>query len=273
MMNNNSITVAIVNEKKSPYREYNYKKITEKCKTSEIVLPFESHYQILIKNDNSSRIKLDIDIDGTIITGNGLLVNGNSQFYMERFIDTAKKLYFTKKSNEKVADPTNKENGFLTIKVSKEKYVPYVFSAPLNYTDPFVCFYDQTKPVPPPTWQPYRRLSSGDNFIGSFQTYSSDFNTLGTYSCTSNLNHSANVNFSSGSLTGTQSSFTYDTGATVEGDKSNQAFITTTWNGEEAGSDFIFQFKMLGEEIKLSPQDEKDIMEYRRLKSKFEGIK
>ncbi len=63
-----------------------------------------------------------------------------------------------------------------------------------------------------------------------------------------------------------------DTGATVEGDDSKQTFNSTVWNGEEEGSEYIFRFKMLGKDNKLSAQEEKDLMEYKRLKAKFEGI-
>lgn len=271
MMNNSSITVALTNDVKKSYREYNYKKLTDKCKTSEVILPFDTHYEILIKNENSSRIKIDIDIDGTIITGAGLIVNGNGQAQIERFVDSTKKLFFTKKTNEKVADPTNKENGFLTVKVSKEK--PFAYTFKTNFpTDPYngvYDYYNYRTPTSYPSWLPYRGLMSGDIFIGPGNT-SSGHGSITTF--TSTMNASSNLS-SNPIFKSTEADINYcDTGATVEGDNSNQTFQSTLWNGEEIGSDFIFQFKMLGQEVKLSPQEEKDIMEYKRLKAKFQGI-
>lgn len=272
MMNNSSITVALTNDTKKPYREYNYKKLTDKCKTSEVILPFDTHYEILIKNENSSRIKLDIDIDGTIITGAGIIVNGNAHSQIERFVNSTKKLFFTKKTNEKVADPTNKENGFLTIKVSKEKQFDYTFRTnfPMDPYNGGYDFYNYRIPNSYPSWLPYRGLTAGDVFIGPGNT-SSGLGGITTF--TSTMNASSNLNLSSApTFKSAESSINCDTGATVEGDNSNQTFKTTLWNGEEIDSDFIFQFKMLGQEVKLSPQEEKDIMEYKRLKAKFEGV-
>lgn len=272
MMYHNSIAIAITNEDKKPYREYEFKKLHDKCKTSEVILPFDSHYQLLIKNDNSTRIKLDIDIDGTIITGSGLIIPASSQHYIERFVESAKKLYFTKKTNEKVADPTNKENGFLTIKVGKEKYQPYA----IHNIQPWV-------PYPPHVVWNYPYMQGWDTQNYNHRVYRSlrdEFtnnsalnldSTPVSYCSSSEISSSTTSAHGSLSLNGVQTLQGLDTGATVEGDASNQSFTTTQWVGEEVGSDFIFQFKMLGQEVKLSAAEEKDLMEYKRLKAKFEG--
>jgi hypothetical protein len=255
MMHHNSITIALTNDDKTPYREYSFKKLHDKCKTCEVILPFDSHYQLLIKNDNSSRIRLDIDIDGTVITGTGLIIPSNSHHYVERFIETAKKLYFTKKTNEKVADPTNKENGFLTIKVAKEKVVPYkIYEAPAIWIYPYL-------PYQQDMWHYHSNKPYWDTGTGIVYGSTSGDSIL----------RGLNVSESSISCFNACSSSKLDTGATVEGDASKQSFTTTNWAGEEVGSDFIFQFKMLGQEVKMSPQEEKDLMEYKRLKAKFEG--
>lgn len=281
-MHHNSIIVALTNDEKKPYREFNYKKLTDKCKTSEVILPFDTDYQILIKNENSSRIKLHIDVDGTIITSDGLVINSNAQSYIERFLDVAKKLHFTKKTNEKVADPSNEENGFLTIKVVKEKYVhqPYVITTTNYPVWPNPDYYDlQPKWLVPPT-HTYGLKASDVPINGGYCTTSRSLSGIssmnaslssntggGVGSASANCFHSSIVpcsaNLSSGKL---------DVGATVEGEKSDQSFTTTTWAGDEVGSDYIFRFKMLGKEVKLSPQEEKDLMEYKRLKAKFEGV-
>lgn len=259
-MNHSSITIALANEDKTPYREYSFKKLQDKCKTAEVILPFDSHYQILVKNDNSVRIKLDIDVDGTIITGSGLIIPSNRHHYIERFIETAKKLYFTKKTNEKVADPTNKENGFLTVKVSKEK---------INYQPYTIWTYQPAK------WDyiNHHAFWNRGPWNTSDITYRSG-GLSGSINCSSDAKSGdGSLKFNSDTYCNYSASIpspSLDTGATVEGDESNQSFTTTNWLGEEEGSDFIFQFKMLGQEVKRSAQEEKDLMEYKRLKAKFE---
>jgi len=288
MMNNQSVSVALTNENKKPYREYGYTKVTDKCKKVEVILPFDSHYQILAKNDNAQRVKLDIDIDGTLITGTGLIVNAHSQAYIERFVETAKKLLFTKKSDDRVADPTNKENGFLTIKVTKEKLQPYtivgsVYPYPWGRhpdqndysSDPYYWhtrYLFDPNPKQPSSWGSASgstlKLSGLNDNTNSNSGATSSFTTKSvpaSFTCSRGVDvQSMNCSFFSETVA--------ETGATVEGDNSNQSFITTSWNGEETGSEVIFQFKMLGKDTKLSEQEEKDMMEYKRLKAKFEGV-
>lgn len=288
-MHHNSIIVALTNDEKKPYREFNYKKLHDKCKTSEVILPFDTDYQILVKNENSSRILLHIDVDGTIISGDGLVVNGKSQTHIERFLDIAKKLHFTKKTNEKVADPSNEENGFLTIKVVKEKYVPYTFvkvpDVVWHYPDP--SYYDLQ-----PRWLVDPMYGSGNPPTHTYGLKASDVPNGGYCTTSRSLSGITSMNASLSTNTGSGigsasancfhssivpcsanlSSDKLDVGATVEGGKSDQSFVTTSWAGDEVGSDYIFRFKMLGKEVKLNPQEEKDLMEYKRLKAKFEGI-
>ena len=276
-MHHNSITIALTSERKKPYREYGFKKVTEKCKKSEVVLPFDSNYQILVKNGNSTRIKLEIDIDGSIISGSGLIVPANSQSYIERFVDVASKLYFTKKSNEKVADPTSAENGFLTVKVVKEKIVlpTYMINTnmwvghwPYNYE----FGYGKGQYVHDPIhWQP----SSWATGSGSDARSTTNGNNLISCgdgilrSCSMNLSKSANYAAGHSVPTSFVPANAPELGATIEGDHSAQSFIDTTWSGDEVDSDFIFQFKMLGKDNTVSAQDEKDAKEYERLHAKF----
>jgi hypothetical protein len=293
MMHNHKVVISLTDEHNKPYREHNFKKLHDKCKTCEVILPFNSNYKILVKNDFSSRLKLDIDIDGTFLTGaGGLIISANSQDYIERFIETAKKLYFVKKDNEKVSDPTNKENGFLTVKIEREKAAdlsdftkiwletlrnrhedlsPRRLYDPWNYGE----YVPVTHPYPRPevTWRYTQgptcgggnNISAASAGVGS-KGVNGSFGSSNTLYCSS-VQSSFNASMSS------NENATLDVGATVEGEVSSQVFTTTTWNGAEPDSDIIFQIKMLGQEVKLSAQEEKDLMDYKRLKEKFEGKK
>lgn len=52
----------------------------------EVFIPFGSEYSILLKNLNSKRAVVNIAIDGKDI-GNGLVINGNSDLELERFLN------------------------------------------------------------------------------------------------------------------------------------------------------------------------------------------
>ena len=75
---------------------------------------------------------MDIDIDGTNVSDNGIIIDAGSKVYLERFIDVAKKFKFVSKHSAEVADPSNVDNGKITIKVQKEAHVHH-YMTPINY--------------------------------------------------------------------------------------------------------------------------------------------
>jgi hypothetical protein len=52
-----------------------------------VYIPFGKEYSILLKNINSQRAVVDIWIDGTKVTKSGLVLNSNTEFELERFIE------------------------------------------------------------------------------------------------------------------------------------------------------------------------------------------
>ena len=52
-----------------------------------VYMPFGKEYSILLKNINSQKAVVDIWIDGTKVTSSGLVLNPNSEFELERFIE------------------------------------------------------------------------------------------------------------------------------------------------------------------------------------------
>lgn len=76
MMYNNKLIVAVKTNNKV-LREFGDK----------VYIPTGSEYSLLIKNLNSSRAKVSITIDGQdVMDGQSLVVNGNDQIELERFI-------------------------------------------------------------------------------------------------------------------------------------------------------------------------------------------
>lgn len=53
-----------------------------------VYIPFGSEYTILIKNLNTTRAFINISIDGTNATGNGLVIDAGKEIELERFIKT-----------------------------------------------------------------------------------------------------------------------------------------------------------------------------------------
>ncbi len=51
-----------------------------------VYLPFGSEYEIRLKNLHSQRAKVNIDIDGSTVTGNGLIIRPQQTLDLERFI-------------------------------------------------------------------------------------------------------------------------------------------------------------------------------------------
>lgn len=294
------VSIALSNSDKKIYREYNYTKLTDNGKKVDVILPFDQPYSIYCKNDNKNRIKLSIDIDGSIIT-NGFIVNANSNYYLDRFIDSDKKFLFVRKNHPQVALPNSEENGLLTIKVSKEiSFTETWMELMKNYKSPIITINTPYYP-----YQPYQPYYPGTHWTtwttGTPTVYSSALadNTLNdghsvNYCHTSSPGDigkscgissmttasycgdpppaypGANGPFSASQLGPISAEQKPEVGATIEGEKSNQEFSNTTWNGS-VGESLIFQFKMLGKDEKLSAKDEADLQEYKRLKAKFEG--
>ena len=287
MMFIDKVSIALSNSDKKIYREYNYTKLTDNGKKVDVILPFDQPYSIYCKNDNKNRIKLSIDIDGSIIT-NGFIVNANSNYYLDRFIDSDKKFLFVRKNHPQVALPSSEENGLLTIKVEKEKQSSLEELRKLVYLKPPVIYRDPPYPYwydpyvyrqyPPYTWNyPYQTYCGGMGVAGTQYNASKPPEAINQMYCSVGEPAILPSSITTASSTpgeyqcfNNASSPSPEVGATIEGSKSDQVFSTTDWNGSE-GDALIFQFKMLGKDEKLSAKDEADLQEYKRLKAKFEG--
>jgi hypothetical protein len=282
-MKGESVVVAITDHNNTPFREHDFRKGQtpggpNACK---VYIPFNSEYKILLKNQNSCRIKIEAELDGTNITDSGLILGAFSTIYLERFLGgDGNKFLFVPVESDAVGDPTSKENGILRIKVAKEKAIEIVKKTVEHhhhhhdwwtYKWPNIYPYDNT----------YYYRSSGEcnDILGNGRRGLSANDMVGmnaSYSCSNapqSLNYCSNthgeidgptlsdLNVKSGGAVG-------QAGATVEGSKSDQKFSTTDWNGD-TGTAYTFVFKLLGVAGQLSEQDKKDYAEMLRLQEKF----
>jgi len=110
--------VVVCDSNNKPLREYSVNSGIY-SREADIYLPFDTEYKFLIKNNNSARMKVEIDIDGASI-GSPIIIDANSSGYIERFVDVAKKFKFVSIHSDGVADPTSDENGKVHVKTTLE---------------------------------------------------------------------------------------------------------------------------------------------------------
>lgn len=236
--------ITIVDSNKKPIRELESEKIDKgrKCK---LFLPFDTEYQFYIKNNSDKRIKLDIEIDGSVVTNDGFIVYAYQNCYLERFLNVDKKFKFVKANNENVSDPSNVENGIIKVRVYKEKSLPIPEKlTEIHHHHHYDNIWNRVYGLPRnDTWyitNPTTQLNYSTNIGGVLTSSNSPQSVL----------YSANLS---------------DVGATIEGSKSNQTFNETIWNGDN-GVETYFTFILKG--ITSSDKEQK-IKEFLKLKEEL----
>jgi len=239
-MHYNAVVVSLTDENKKAFREVDAKKTIE-GRRCQVFMPFDTEYKLLVKNiNNKKRIRLEIDIDGTNVSGYGLVIDKNESSYIERFVDIDKKFKFVKAqgsgANEDVADPTNPENGIIKVRVYTEKQI-----------SPYINEYNRGVPL----------YTISDYPSVSFERNTINYSGNSVYLNTSMKSCSVDKHINNDQI-----------GATIEGIKSYQKFGTTLWKGDD-GVPIVFSFNLIGTPSKNKLEDDPEYQEYIRLKSKF----
>lgn len=182
--------------------------------SGKVFLPFNTEYKIRIKNSALARVGFTVDVDGTSITDGKIILDRCETFDLERMVfngdlNNGPKLLFVPCSDNRVQDPTNNENGIITVKFYKEfshsflpNFYPY---SPLFYTN----HYPNTS-----NSGLNRKLSTSTN-------------------CHNEQNYSCSVE---------------NTGATVSGSSSSQSFEQTEFNSSEIPN-AILTLKIVGKKV------------------------
>lgn len=268
MMHFEEVVVTLVDTKNKPFRELNSQR-ADRGRKCEVYAPVNTEYKFLVKNNSDKRIKIDIDIDGSSVTGNGLVLNAYGYTYIERFAEVDRRFKTSLKSGEGVADPTSPENGIIKVRVHKEKaqeikLAPIVIeqhhhhhhdvwwghnSYPLTYTS-----------RNEPTYGGVLRGMDSSCSIGATKGLNS------SVPCSYSAQVPApEVKTSGGIFMGNVAPVT-ESLATVEGDTSGQTFVPTTWNGEDmAFGEIVFTFFLKLAANVVDP----DYVKYLELKQKF----
>jgi hypothetical protein len=192
-----------------------------------VYVPFNSEYQISLKNLNSRRAIVHIDIDGVRVTGDGLVVRANQSIDLERFIDngnleSGNKFKFIERTNNvERARGIFVEDGLVRIEFEYEQMLPQI-----NWDSAmFRGAISKSADAVSTTWL------SNTSYGGS------DLIARGN----STLSCSASASATSYSAPMPQN----DVGITVKGSVSDQKFHTTSFTGD--GVKEVMVLKLLGE--------------------------
>lgn len=175
-------------------------------KNSSVELPFGTEYTILLKNLNSKRAVVNIEIDGQDI-GNGdrLVINPNESLNLERYITSNHRFKFIEKTEE-ISDyrGDRPDDGLIRISYSFEKDKS-------NYWSPFDPWFPQWYKFSEVTYDIHTNTPTSKSSYVSCD--SGDWTTQDcVYKNESNSDDKVNLNYINTS------------GITVPGSKSNQQF-------------------------------------------------
>jgi len=190
-----------------------------------VELPFSSEYSLLLKNLESRRALVSVEIDGKSI-GKQLIVEPNSEIEVERFLEdlnTGNKFRFIQKTKEVVEHRGDRiDDGIIRVEVWFEKQVitqdihhnyiyHYDFTCPWCHCYPCRCWHWRRPfvPITPFATPWFGTITSG---VGSVP--------LGNVTCSNSVSENCTLT-SSQNVVAEPSK---DEGITVKGDISNQGF-------------------------------------------------
>lgn len=185
-------------------------------RSRKIHVPFNQEYEFMFKNMKNIRRSVTIDIDGTEVgtwvIGEGTKINPY-EVVLERFMDSDKRFKVLRLGDDGVADPTNKENGIIRVKVIDEKPRP----------------------------RPRRHLYRDKGPLRGCGGMSAQSNAGPVFSCNTDNYLSIDTGASEYS----------SNAATGEGSESDQKFTSTTWYGD-SNNIMLFEFFIIGVEKPVS---------------------
>ena len=204
-MYNDGFVLSIISNGRSN-REYS------KDGKSIVHLPFGTEYAVRIKSKVSTRCKADVFIDGTSISDIGsFVISPYGTMDIERFLGAdmskGRKFKFETLHHPGVQDPNSCENGLVEVYIYREKLPAYT----VTYTT---------------TYDPYQFGWQNMNTSGSILYHSCNRSAKGMQECS--------LNYCS-----TQE------GATVEGSKSNQHFVSVS-GFETESTPIVLRVKIVG---------------------------
>lgn len=193
----------------------------------QVYIPFGSEYQISLKNLNTRKVCVHIEIDGTKVTGDGLVIHAGQSFDLERFIDSGnldqgnKFKFIERNAKVEATRGIGVEDGLIRIEFEYEKQVTQFNWDVAKFSG--VLHSAASADAIASTWITNTSYGSGDVISkGGNMTLSASASSLGFAETIQN-----------------------DQGITVKGSVSDQKFYTTTFTGD--GVKEVMVLKLLGE--------------------------
>ena len=260
-MYNNNLVVAIKKSNGDTLRESSYSEVPSDrfhpIKQATVYLPFDSEYQLFIKNNASTRAVVSVTIDGTdVLGGYQLVVEPYVEYNLERFIldgnlSKGRKFKFVSLKNEAVQNPQEPKNGLVEIKCRWEVvpipmptvYIPNVWTYPYKkYTR-----HDDTGEALHQTFY--------TTFATSCRSGGEKISNMSMQNCSANYLSTMDANV-------VEQAATEQKGATVEGGESQQQFHTISVGALQYG-ETIIQFQI------LAPKDERQPITVKATRDKY----
>lgn len=148
-MHHDNVVVAIQSASTpfKTFREYDHDK-TGDTSSCNLVIPFDTEYQFLIKVLDDVRRRAVVTIDGIEAFD---LILGKGSHVIERFGETSRKFKFVKSDNPAVTDPTSALNGRVEVRIYRER--------------PFFFNHVSIAPTFQPDWNPYPRFDDNVRYL------------------------------------------------------------------------------------------------------------
>jgi len=197
-------------------------------------MPFDSEYKIRLKNKLGKSCKARVTIDGTPVSQLGdFVISSWGTLDLERFVNDSlnkgKKFKFVSAKSGEVQDPTNSDNGLIRVEFYLAKNGPLVITN--DWTWHYPPYFPPNDFDDDSTVSRKRKSKGIDDVLGGG-------NTTSAFYCSTNVSFTNNIT----------DSIPDDKGATVEGEDSNQSFMTV--------SDFDVELNPVVLELELrAPRD------------------
>jgi hypothetical protein len=205
-----------------------------------VQLPFNTEYELVLKNDDNRRVLAKVFIDGENVTAGGLIIDSHGSVILERPVDKPRKFLFVSSDSGQAYDagksPNNLYNGIIKIEFySEAEQKPVKVRPPVDDLIPNPWYDDDYRPrVPNKPWK------SPPNFPGPKKYYHSE-PTLENKTCGQSYGTSRRIQTSSLPAKNLSES----RGCTVSGSTSNQQFVYNEFR-QSSEPPIIIQFRLIG---------------------------
>ena len=220
-----------------------------------VFVPFGSEYSILLKNLNSVRALVNIQIDGQEVCSNGLVLDANREVDLERFVKDGnlsagnKFKFIERTASVEKHRGVKAEDGIIRISFKYEKPQSLFVSSPTWQSQPWPGYYPPGVRGPVYGNGGYNPNSTGDwhEKVGTTSVDAAVKSKGITRGLTAQSGDAQLMNATFGTTAvGSAQSFVNDAGITVPGSVSNQKFTTTTMGALES-EEHVIVLRILGE--------------------------